>query len=51
MKRLWAKESVIVCVCVTVVIKNRIMDLIYSQDEKIGIKYFKIITLIGNVVL
>lgn len=31
------------CVCgdaeVTVVIKNRITDLIYSQDEKIDIKY------------
>lgn len=36
---------------VTVVIKNRITDLIYSQDEKIDIKYKKIITLIRNLVL
>ena len=40
---LWARNSVIVCVLgegmVTVVIKNRVTDLIYSQDEEIHTKY------------
>lgn len=40
---LWARNSVIVCVLgegmVTMVIKSRVTDLIYSQDEETDIKY------------
>lgn len=41
---LWAKDLIIVCVClrgVITIIKNRITGLIHSQDKKIDIEYIK----------